>query len=65
MDKGPWKVDVWARSRTVVLQSDDFEHDVALEISGDFSDFDEQIKYANWLADVLTRATVNGGAKHD
>lgn len=61
MDKGPWKAEVWTRvgGRVAVLQSDDFEHDVALEISGDFEDWEQRMKYAEWLAGVLTRATAN------
>lgn len=61
MDKGPWKAEVWKRAtgNIMVIQSDDFEHDVALEISGDFEDWDQRKAYAEWLADALTRATDN------
>jgi hypothetical protein len=48
-DKGPWSVQEWSHTR-VVLMSDDFTHDVALEISGDFADHNEKLWYANALA---------------
>lgn len=48
-DKGPWQVDEWSGGR-VVLQSDDFEHDVALEISGDFGTPERKLAYAQALA---------------
>ena len=56
MDKGPWSVQVWEAGRVLVLQSDDFKHDVALEISGDFEDWEKRREYATWLANLLTRA---------
>lgn len=64
MDKGPWKAEVWkkATGNIAVLQSDDFGHDVALEISGDFEDWGQRMKYAEWLAEALTRATSSAGA---
>jgi len=51
-DRGPWHVQVWKveGSRKVVLQSDDFAHDVALEISGDFACFEQRLEYAHKLA---------------
>lgn len=48
-DKGPWLVDEWSDG-IVVLQSDDFEHDVALEISGDFGSKESKLEYARSLA---------------
>ncbi len=48
-DKGPWQVDEWSGGR-VVLQSDDFEPDVALEISGDFGCQERKLAYAHALA---------------
>lgn len=62
MDKGPWKVETWTRTagKFVIVQSDDFKHDVSLEISGDFGDKDELLAYAEWLAGVLNRASSNG-----
>jgi hypothetical protein len=46
-DKGPWQVDLWPDGR-LVLQSDDFEHDVALVVTGDF--YDNKRDYAEKLA---------------
>lgn len=56
-DKGPWKAETWERKtgRVYVVQSDDFTHDVALEISGDFLP-EDRMKYAEWLAQLLTAA---------
>jgi hypothetical protein len=51
-DRGPWLVNVWPGEK-VVLQSDDFTHDVALEISGDFASHDEKRAYAKALADWM------------
>lgn len=57
MDKGPWEV------RRVIggweVWSDDFDHDVALSITGDFEDDVERRKYAEWLC-----AKLNGTADH-
>ena len=59
-ETGPWSVGVWksttegGRSR-VVLQSDDFTHAVALEITGDFRDVSQKIRYANLLVDRMNR----------
>ncbi|WP_434715736.1 hypothetical protein [Paraburkholderia sp. A3RO-2L] len=48
-DKGPWMVNKWSGER-VVLQSDDFTHDVALVVDGDFGSHEEKLAYANALA---------------
>lgn len=58
MDEGPWHVNVWGpRERhiapRVVLQSDDFTFDAALEISGDFACHEQKLKYAQFIADQL------------
>jgi hypothetical protein len=47
MDKGPWVV---INANAV---SNDFTHDVVLRITGDFADYDEKLKYANWLVNRL------------
>lgn len=57
-DEGPWHVDVWGPreghiSPRVVLQSDDFTFDAALEISGDFVCHEQKLKYAQFIADQL------------
>lgn len=51
-DLGPWTVSTWTSTGKpeVVLVSDDFKHDVALKISGDFVDLDQKIEYASALA---------------
>lgn len=53
-DKGPWVVQTWKDGR-VVLMSDDFRHDVALVITGDFWDDDQKRGYAALLADKLNK----------
>jgi len=54
-DHGPWVATNW-RGEMVVVQSDDFHHDVALVVTGDFKDFDSKMRYAEWLAGILTSA---------
>lgn len=64
MDKGPWTAQIWKNSRTgsvYVVQSEDFKYDVALEISGDFEPTD-RLKYAEWLAALLTKACASDAA---
>jgi len=48
-DPGPWLVNVWPGQK-VVLQSDCFEHDVALIIDGDFGSYEDKLAYANAMA---------------
>lgn len=56
-DKGPWEV---AESKgRVRLYSDDFTHDVSLEVNGDFSTIEGKIKYAQALAEVLNKQNGN------
>lgn len=55
MDEGPWEVkedgcQVW-------IESDDFKHDVSLQLYGDFKDWDERTRYANWIAKALNGAS--------
>lgn len=57
-DAGPWVVDFWKPKheggrKTVVLQSDFFHYDAALEVSGDFGTFEEKVAYAQRLCDRL------------
>lgn len=57
-ETGPWSVSVGkseAGTLKVCLQSDDFHHDVALYITGDFCDNDQRIEYARLLADRMNR----------
>lgn len=53
-ENGPWMVNEWGpkaegHPKRVVLQSDDFYHDAALEISGDFYDYEQKLQYAHRL----------------
>jgi hypothetical protein len=57
-ETGPWSVSVGkseAGTMKVCLQSDDFTHDVALYITGDFYDNAQRIEYAHRLADRMNR----------
>lgn len=45
-ENGPWKVDEWDGGR-LVLQSQDFHHDAALEVSGDFGSPELKKAYAD------------------
>ena len=68
-DRGPWEVNTWpsnvdGQDDRVVLQSDDFHHDVALIVTGDFADIDSRIRYAEWLAKRLTAACSDRGSEH-
>lgn len=54
-DKGPWHVNTWTDGR-VVLQFDDFTHDVALVIDGDFGIALTKQAYGRNLADFLNAA---------
>lgn len=64
-DKGHWSVVVGSNrpfghlTAQIYLQSDDFTHDVMLKIDGDFTNSDEKMEYARYLADRLngTRPT--------
>lgn len=62
-DRGPWLVNEWSNDR-VVLQSDDFEHDVALIVDGDFADYQDKLDYAkrlaNWLNERLQQDAALG-----
>ena len=58
MDHGPWQVNVWkpkdgSSMSRVVVQSDDFTFDAALEISGDFISHEQMLKYAQFICDKL------------
>lgn len=53
-DAGPWRVSKWAGK--AVVQSDDFTHDVALIISGNFEGDAQRMAYANTLAAQLNAA---------
>jgi hypothetical protein len=48
-DAGHWMVNVWPGDK-VVLQSDDFTHDVALIVDGDFGSHEDKLAYANAMA---------------
>jgi len=51
-DKGPWSV---PDMTGLVIESDDFTHDVILRIHGDFESDEQRYAYAHGLADVLNK----------
>lgn len=64
MDKGPWSLYHDQKGILVGVISEDFEHDVVLRVSGDFTDHAERLSYCEWLARKLNTpdaATTEGG----
>jgi hypothetical protein len=57
VENGPWYATEWFDGR-VVIQSDDFTHDVALIVTGDFEDDEQRKAYARMIAERLSAATV-------
>lgn len=55
-EHGSWYATEWFDGR-VVIQSDDFTHDVALIVTGDFEDDEQRKAYARMLAERLSAAT--------
>lgn len=54
-----WQVDIWpaegAAVERIVITSNDFEHDAALVLGGDFATRDDKIAYADMIAEKLNR----------
>lgn len=50
--RGPWFVDKWSESR-LAIQSEDFKHDAALELTGDFESPDQKYAFALKVSDTL------------
>jgi hypothetical protein len=65
-DRGPWRADVWRRQEgdaenvRVVITSDDFDHDAALVVTGDFETFEAKVAYAE---DLAARMNLMPGAR--
>lgn len=57
MDRGPWQLFYGAPPERKLkgVISDDFEHDVHLEVKGDFTDDAEKLAYCQSLLIVLNR----------
>jgi hypothetical protein len=55
MDRGPWTLFFGPPPKRdlIGVQSEDFEHDVTLKVSGDFHDLEQKERYCNWLLSVL------------
>ena len=56
-EHGPWEVQTCPSDTPneykVVIQSDDFTHDVMLIVDGDFRDFEQKREYATEIAKRL------------
>jgi hypothetical protein len=65
MDKGPWAVFYGSTGKLLGVLSNDFEHDVYLEVHGDFfsdgafGEEGDKLDYCRWLA-----ATLNASAAY-
>jgi hypothetical protein len=57
IEKGPFRGRAWATGGSVkiVIASDDFTHDVVLEVHGDFESIEEKQRYANEIARRLNK----------
>lgn len=51
-EKGPWHA-VIIDDHTVHIQSDDFTHDVSLDVIGDFADVFDRHAYGCAIAEIL------------
>lgn len=62
-DKGPWSVEAHSSDdkQKIIIQSDDFNHDVWLYLSGDFATIEDKIAYAQGLADILNKHRKENG----
>lgn len=60
-DQGPWTVSE-SPAGQFSLFSEDFHHDATLRIGGDFGDARSRKRYAEYLADVLTRGCARARA---
>lgn len=53
MDEGRWHLFHGVDGRLCGLLSDDFTHDVWLDVKGDFADPAQLLAYCEWLRDKL------------
>ncbi len=58
-EKGSWVVSDWRNSR-IAIQSDDFEFDAALEVSGNFESVEMKRAYAEEICRRLNAANGRG-----
>lgn len=61
MDKGPWSIFTGSSGKLLGVISEDFEHDVHLEVKGDFRDDMEKLAYCEWLRNKLNEKGKEGG----
>jgi hypothetical protein len=66
VDKGPWELYYSSpeHPKLIGVISNDFERDVVLDVSGDFSSSAEKEAYCRWLLTVLNRPADQPGEKH-
>lgn len=48
---------VYTSGNDVIIQSDDFKHDANLILTGDFSDLNDKINYANKITEHLNKCS--------
>lgn len=53
MDKGPWHLFYRNKGELEGIISDDFEHDVVIHVSGDFTGPEQFKAYCEWLMGKL------------
>lgn len=56
MDKGPWHIYTGSGGKLLGVISDDFDHDVSLEVKGDFRDNLQKLAYCEWLRNKLNES---------
>jgi hypothetical protein len=63
LDRGPWaaRKSQWG----VRIESDDFEHDVSLHLSGDFASDEDWNEYAQAIVDRLNERPITGRASKE
>lgn len=63
LDRGPWaaRKSQWG----VLIESDDFEHDVLLHLSGDFASDEDWNEYAQAIVDRLNERPITGRASKE
>ncbi len=52
VDQGPWNVQI-DRNGNIFVISDDFTHDVTIDIRGDFDSHLTKLRYAHFICDTL------------
>lgn len=54
VDQGPWSVHI-DRDNHILVISDDFTHDVTIDIRGDFRNSATKLRYAHFICSALNQ----------